>query len=81
MDDPDPACAMCTSLTVRGALPKALDSCRRAVVPLMLVCTICRIVCPPNASPPASGAVAHVPVQYPLVGFAAAAWTGAAGAA
>jgi hypothetical protein len=61
--EPEQASAMCTSFTVNGAVPKALEISIRATVPLMLVCTIWRIVCWPNETPPLCGAVAHVPVQ------------------
>src|ERR1700738_4927570 len=77
IDEPEVRCAMWTLVTVTAWLPNALDSCTRAAVPEMLVCTICRRVCWLKVVPLLCGETAQVPVQATA---AAAAGAGAGGA-
>src|ERR1700746_3142792 len=66
MVDPEERSAMWTSAICSGAAPKTFDTCTRADVPPMLVCTIWRNVCWLKDGPPLCGDTDQVPVQDPL---------------
>src|SRR5882757_4161561 len=79
-DEPELRCATCRSRTVSAAEPNTLEIRTRAVVPPMLVCTICRSVWLLYEGPPLCGDTDQLPVQPSMTAGAAGAAGAAAGA-